>query len=80
MIALEIQLQLEGNVKAVNLNTATTYSGKLALNKANLRKLLPELGIDLPENSDSQTLQSLTGQLDFQGDQKQLNLPKLLFR
>lgn len=70
-------LQLNGSLKASNLNTAANYSGELVLGKANLKNLLPELGVELPDTSNSEALKSLTGSLDFQGNKQQLDLPKL---
>lgn len=70
-------LQLNGSLKASNLNTAANYSGELVLGKANLKNLLPELGVELPDTSNSEALKSLTGSLDFQGNEQQLDLPKL---
>jgi AsmA protein len=71
------ELQLNGDIKAQGLNSDMTYSGQLKLGKADLKTLLPKLAIDLPDSADKQVLKSLTGEVAFQGSEKQFDIPKI---
>jgi len=71
------QLELAGSINASGLNTSPSYQGELAINSLNPGALLPALGFALPSPTDSRVLKSLTGQLQFSGTDKTLQLPKI---
>lgn len=71
----EFQQQLE--VKASKLLEDLEFSGLLNLEVTQLRKLLTDLGIELPEMADSSTLSQALAKVGFAGDLQKVKISQL---
>jgi len=82
LASLNQQLQLDEleqqlSIEASRLLEDLAFSGSLTLEIAQLRKLLTNLGIQLPEMADSTTLKQALAEIGFTGDLHQVAINKL---
>jgi len=71
------QLDLIGDINTSSLDGLASYQGQLDINTLKPGSLLSTLGFELATPADEKTLNSLTGQIQFSGTNKSLQLPKI---